>query len=190
MFRMSTPRLLDAIAGALANNLSASMQEIADSAGISRTTLHRAYANRQALTEAVAQHALTECDRVFDEAGIDDRPALEAFDLLSASVVPLAIAYCLLWAEPPISQTPELAQAVELQDDRFERYFARGQAEGCFRADLAPRWLVYSVGSQAMAAWFAIRAGFVGVREAPRLFRSTVLTGVAAKPTDAAGRRP
>lgn len=181
--------LLDAIAGALAHNLGASMQEIADSAGVSRTTLHRTFANRQALTEALAEHALAESNRVFDEAGIDDRPVAEAFEHLSASVIPLAVAYCLLWAEPPISQTPALAEAVEVQDDRFERFFARGQAEGYFRADLAPRWLVYSIGSQAMAAWFAVRAGFVGAREAPRLFRSTVLSGVVADTSDT-GSRP
>lgn len=176
-----SPRLLNAVSAALAANLGASTQEIAAAAGISRATLHRAFSSREKLVDTVAAHAVREGKRIFDEAGIDDRPAAEAFERLSASVVPLAIAYSLLWSEPAISQTVRLHAEAERLDDRFERYFERGQAEGVFRTDLAPRWLAYSAGAQAIAAWWSIGDGYVGAREGPKLFRRTLLAGIAGQ---------
>ncbi len=174
-----SPRLLDAVSAALAANLGASTQEIAAAAGISRATLHRAFASREKLVDTVAAHAVREAERIFDEAGIDEGPAAEAFERLSESVVPLAIAYSLLWSEPAISQTVRLHAEAERLDDRFERFFERGQDEGVFRADVAPRWLAYSAGAQAVAAWWSITDGHVGEREGPKLFRRTLLSGIA-----------
>lgn len=171
--------MLDAVAATLAGNLGASMQEVAAAAGVSRATLHRAFASRENLLDTVAAHAVSEAQRIFDEAGIDDRPAQEAFDRLSTMIVPLAIAFRLLWSEPAISQTVQLHAEADRLDDRFESFFARGQAEGAFRRDLAPRWLAYTVGSQALAAWWSIVDGYVGEREGPRLFRETLLAGIA-----------
>lgn len=171
-------QLLTAVATALAGNLGASMQEIADEAGIGRTTLHRRFPSRQTLTDAVARHALDEADRIMSACGMDDRPAPEVLDRLAAEVLPLALTYALLWAEPPITERTPLEAEVEQLDDRFERFAARGQVDGHLRPDVPARWIVYSLGSQALAVWWAVRAGFVGVREAERLFADTALDGL------------
>ncbi len=170
--------LLTAVATALAGNLGASMQELADEAGVGRTTLHRRFPTRQALTDAVAQHAVDEANRIVTACGIDDRPSPEVFDRLAVEVLPLALTYALLWAEPPITDRTPLEAEVHRLDDRFERFAVRAQADGHLRPDVPARWVAYSLGSQALALWWAVRAGFVGPREAERLFTATTLDGL------------
>lgn len=170
--------LLRGVAGVLAGNPGASMTEIAAAAGTSRATLHRRFPTRDDLTVAVAHHALAECDRIFDAAGMDDRPASEVLDALSREALSLAVAYELLWVVPPITDRTDMEAEAEVRDDRFERFAARAQAAGDLRADVPARWVVYSVGSQAVALRYAVIAGFVGAREAERLFRTTILGGL------------
>lgn len=181
-------QLYDAVARVLARAPGSSMQEIATAAGVSRTTLHRAFGDRETLVERVSAHGLAECERLFDEAGIDDAPVPEAFDRLLDSALVVAMAYALLFSEPYVYRVPRLVEEIKTQDERLERFFARGQDEGVFRPDLPSRWLAYSFGSQLEAAWWAIEDGHVGSREAPRLLRSTILGGIGARAvTDAPG---
>jgi TetR/AcrR family transcriptional repressor of mexCD-oprJ operon len=173
--------LLQAAANVLGKDFGASMQQIAAAAGIGRTTLHREFATREELVEAVAERALEQCQRQFDQARIDDAPVLEAFDALLGDVMLLAQGYNLLLSEPHIYRVPRLVDENERLNARLERFFARGQAEGVFRSDLSARWLVYSVGSQFVAIWWAVQDGYVGAKDAPRILRATVLEGVLAR---------
>ncbi|MDW5598743.1 TetR/AcrR family transcriptional regulator [Conexibacter stalactiti] len=174
-------QLFDAVARVLARQPGSSMQEIAGAAGISRTTLHRAFGDRETLVERLSRHVLAECERAFDAAGIDDRPVLEAFDRLLDDALALAKGFALLFAEPYVYRVPALVEEIQLQDDRLTRFFERGQTAGAFRPDLPPRWLTYSVGAQLEAIWWTIEDGHVGAREAGRLLRATILGGIAAR---------
>lgn len=174
----TTSSLLDAVALVLAREPGASMQEIAESAGISRTTLHRAFGNRDALVERVTEQVLADCAHLFDAAGIDRAPVLEAFERLIEQTLPLARAHALLFADE-VYRVPRLVEEIKAQDARFERFVVRGQESGVFRRELPPRWLVYSIGAQFAAMWWAIEDGFVGARDAARLIRATVLGGIA-----------
>lgn len=173
--------LYDAVAAALARSPGSSMQEIATAAGVSRTTLHRAFGDRATLVERVSEHVLADCSRLFDAAGIDSAPVMDSFERLIEAPLPLAKAYAMLLAEPAAYGVPKLVDAIEELDDRFERFFARGQADGLFRPELPPRWLVYSFGSQLVALWWAVDDGFVAARETTRLLRATVLGGIAVE---------
>lgn len=177
----SYDRLLPAVSTALADNLGASLQEIADAAGVGRTTLHRHFPTRQALMGAVAEHALTEYARVMDDCEFDEATAPEVLERLSKEVMALAVAYALLYAEPPITDNvAALHGAVTAHDDRFERFVARGQADGYFRTDVPSRWIVYSIGSQALAIWYAVRSGVIATRDTERLFLTSVADGLKA----------
>ncbi|MDQ2700054.1 MAG: TetR/AcrR family transcriptional regulator [Actinomycetota bacterium] len=181
---MDTDReqLFREVANTLTSNHGASTGEIAAAANVSRATLHRVFGNRDELQAAVYGWLLTRCDEVLDSAGIDDGPVLEAFDRLAEDSYPLAQSWWLLIASPSLEKIPAIAERIEAQDQRFERFFVRGQEEGVFRPDLPPRWLAYSMGSQAMSAWFLVDDGFAGARDVPRLVRAATLEGIQARP--------
>lgn len=155
------------------------MQEIAAAAGVSRTTLHRVFGDRDRLVEQVGDHVLDECERILDAAGIDDAPAAEALDGLLGETLPFARACALLLAEPYVYRVPRLVDEITAQDERLARFFARGQADGVFRTDLPARWLAFSITSQFEAVWWAVEEGHVGSRQAARLVRTTILDGIA-----------
>ncbi|WP_210495425.1 TetR family transcriptional regulator [Patulibacter sp. SYSU D01012] len=179
---MTPPDLvLEAIAAELSRRPAASMQELAAAAGIGRTTLHRRFATRFDLVRAVAAHALGEADRIFDAVGLDDAPPAAALDRLADEVMGLALAYALLFADATLEADAGLAAEVERQDARLERFVARAQRDGVLRADLPARWIVFSLGAQASALWWAVRDEHLGRRQAPALFRTTVLDGLAAR---------
>jgi AcrR family transcriptional regulator len=163
---------------ALSNDLSASMGDVAARIGISRTTLHRRFSSRAELTAAVVEFALAESRRIYDEAGIDDRPIAEALDALADNVLDLAVAYRLLWAEPPIAEVAGLKEEWEADDARLQRFAQRGQAEGVFRADVPAVLVGYSIGSHAFSLLFAVDQGYIGVRAVKQLFLAALLEGL------------
>ncbi len=174
--------LLQRVANALSANHGASTGEIAAAADVSRATLHRVFGNREELVSTVYGWLLDQCDRVFDESGIDSAPVLEAFDRLVEDSYPIAQSYWMLIAKPELESVPEFREGMEKQDTRLESFFARGQTEGIFRPDLPPRWLAYSLGGQIMSAWYLVDDGHAGAREVPRLVRTAVIEGVLARP--------
>lgn len=176
---MAEADLIARVADALARQPGGSMQEIAAAAGVGRTTLHRAFGSREALIEGVGRHVLAECARLFDAAGIDDAPADEVLDRLIAETVLLARVYALLFAEPAVYRATALQDDIAGQEQRFERFVVRCQAAGVLRLDVPPGWLANAIGAQLGGAWWAIQEGHVGVRDAPRLLRTTLFDGIA-----------
>ncbi|MDO8186354.1 TetR/AcrR family transcriptional regulator [Conexibacter sp. JD483] len=174
-------QLFDAVARVMARQPGSSMQEIATAAGISRTTLHRAFGDRETLVETLTAHVLADCERAFDAAGIDHDDPQQAFDRLLDDALTLAKAYSLLFSEPHIHRVPRLVDEIAEQETRLARFFERGQRAGQFRPELPPQWLAYSVGAQLEAIWWAIEDGHVGARDAARLLRATILGGIAVR---------
>src|SRR2546427_1653576 len=71
--------ILDATAHALSEHgRSTSMADVAAAAGVSRATLYRYYADREALLDALASHALADAAARLADAGLDRAPVEEA----------------------------------------------------------------------------------------------------------------
>jgi AcrR family transcriptional regulator len=79
--------ILDAANEVLATNPGATLQQIADAAGVARTTVHRRFASREALLDALAQDMLEQMEAVIDEARPDTAPPLVALHELSAGYI-------------------------------------------------------------------------------------------------------
>ncbi|MFI6390185.1 TetR/AcrR family transcriptional regulator [Nonomuraea sp. NPDC050547] len=178
---MERDLLLRKVATALANDLSVPLGDLAARAGVGRTTLHRAFPTREILQRDVARFAVAEVARIYDRIGLDDDPVEAVLEKMGDEVLDLAVAFTLLWAEPPITALADLHAEAETQDERFARFAARGQAEGSFRKDVPDGWIGYSIGAQALALFYAVRSGFVGGRAVKRLFVTTVMGGVGVR---------
>ncbi|MCB0870612.1 MAG: TetR/AcrR family transcriptional regulator [Solirubrobacterales bacterium] len=174
-------QLFHDVAKALVANPGASTSGIAETAGVSRATLHRVFGDREALVESVYGWLLDLCDEVFDAAGIDSGEIGPALERLIEDCYPLAQSYWLLTATPRLEREPEIGDRLRKQDERLENYFARGQEEGYFRTDLTPKWMSYSFGGQVMSAWYLVEDGYAGELEVPRLIREATFGGFTAK---------
>ncbi|MFI6929566.1 TetR/AcrR family transcriptional regulator [Streptomyces sp. NPDC050287] len=83
----SVRAILEAAERVLAEDAGASMEQIAEAAGLTRITVHRRFANRQSLLEALAVSAKQQLLDAIGEARPDSAPALVALYRVTANVL-------------------------------------------------------------------------------------------------------
>jgi AcrR family transcriptional regulator len=83
----SVRAILDAAERVLAEDAGASMEQIAEAAGLTRITVHRRFANRQALLEALSVSAMQQLLDAIEEARPNSAPALVAMYRVTANVL-------------------------------------------------------------------------------------------------------
>jgi AcrR family transcriptional regulator len=83
----SVRAILEAAERVLADDPGASMEQIADAARLTRITVHRRFASRQALVEALAVSAKQQLVDAIEEARPDAAPALVALHRVTANVL-------------------------------------------------------------------------------------------------------
>ncbi|MFI9386884.1 TetR/AcrR family transcriptional regulator [Kutzneria sp. NPDC052558] len=79
--------ILDAADRVLARDPAATLQQIADEAGVARTTVHRRFASREALLEALGQDMLEQMEAVIDDSRPETAPPLVALHEMSAGYI-------------------------------------------------------------------------------------------------------
>jgi AcrR family transcriptional regulator len=92
--------ILDAANEVLSVNPGATLQQIADAAGVARTTVHRRFASREALLEALALDMLDQVEAVLDDARTDTAPPLVALHELTAGYIRVKTRWRLSEAHP------------------------------------------------------------------------------------------
>ncbi|MFC9754381.1 TetR/AcrR family transcriptional regulator [Streptomyces sp. NPDC056921] len=110
----SVRAILEAAERVLAEDPGASMEQIAAAAGVARTTIHRRFANRQALIEALATSAARRLAQAVDDGRPDTAPPLVAMHRITANVLQVkgAWAFALGLAEDPDSEAAALQQDI------------------------------------------------------------------------------
>lgn len=83
----SVRSILEAAERVLANDPTASVEQIAEAAGLTRTTVHRRFASRQAIIDALAVSAKTELAEAIREAHAERSPALVALHRVTEQVL-------------------------------------------------------------------------------------------------------
>jgi AcrR family transcriptional regulator len=83
----SVRAILEAAERVLAEDASASMEQIAEAAGLTRITVHRRFANRQALLEALSVSAMRQLLDTIEDARPNSAPALVAMYRVTANVL-------------------------------------------------------------------------------------------------------
>ncbi|WP_239158025.1 TetR/AcrR family transcriptional regulator [Streptomyces sp. SID13726] len=147
-------QVLRSAAALLTRRSTATMDEVAKAAGISRATLHRHFAGRDALVRALEALGIEECEAALAAARLDDGPAGDAVRRLVREIEPAAGLLAFLYTENQLFEGEELNDGWSRIDARISALFRRGQDSGEFRIDLTPAWLTEALfGLLASAAW-------------------------------------
>ncbi|MFE1833435.1 TetR/AcrR family transcriptional regulator [Streptomyces sviceus] len=148
----SVRAILEAAEQVLARDAGASMEQIAEAAGLTRITVHRRFANRQALLEALAVSAKQQLLDAIDEARPDTAPALVALYRVTANVLRVKSA----WRFTLSHSTPHTATAAALWaeiDTHTVELLNRAQHEGLLAPDTDLDWtrqVYYALLSEAL----------------------------------------
>lgn len=146
--------VLRSAAALLTRRSTATMDEVAKSAGISRATLHRHFAGRDALVRALESLGIEECEKALGAARLDGGPASDAVRRLVREVEPAAGLLAFLYTENQLFEGEEQNEGWARIDARISALFRRGQQSGEFRIDLTPVWLTEALfGLLASAVW-------------------------------------
>lgn len=171
-------QVLRSAATLLTRRSTATMDEVARAAGISRATLHRQFAGREALVRALEALGIAECEAALDAARPDEGPATDAVRRVIAEIEPHAPLLAFLYSENQLFEGEEQNEGWARIDERVAALFVRGQADGEFRIDLTPAWLTEALyGLLASAAW-AVAEGRVAPKDFTHMIVELLLGGV------------
>ncbi|GAB2568019.1 TetR/AcrR family transcriptional regulator [Nocardia heshunensis] len=131
--------ILEAAARVLAEDPHATIQRIADEAGVVRLTVYRRYPNRDALRRAIFETAATETRLALDPAAEDPVRALRELIIEMAAVAtryPLLLVGTDLQPLPSSARRPTPPPATRSLQRTILDLVERSQREGRLRADL------------------------------------------------------
>ncbi|MFJ6987118.1 MULTISPECIES: TetR/AcrR family transcriptional regulator [unclassified Streptomyces] len=169
--------VLRSAAALLTRKSTATMDEVARAAGISRATLHRHFAGRDALVRALEALGIEECEAALARARPDDGPASEAVRRMIREIEPAAALLAFLYTENQLFEGEEQNPGWTRIDEHIATLFRRGQETGEFRIDLTPAWLTEALyGLLASGAW-AVTEGRVARNDFTHMITELLLGG-------------
>lgn len=169
--------VLRTAAALLARKSTATMDEVAKAAGISRATLHRQFAGRDSLVRALEALCIAECEAALDAARLDEGSVQGALRRFVQEIEPSAGLLAFLYTENQLFEGEGQNEGWVKVDARIAALFRRGQENGELRIDLTPAWLTEALyGLLASAAW-AVQEGRVAAREFAYMIVELLLGG-------------
>lgn len=144
-------RILRAAARVLAEDPRATIQRIADEAGVVRLTVYRRYANREALRRAIFEAGAAEADQAIADALETGSGPAECLRLVITGMAAIAQRYPLLLTGtdlqplPGEARRPAAPPATRAMQRALLDVIRRGQDEGVLRADLPAELLPQAI---------------------------------------------
>lgn len=176
-------KLASALALAIAQRPRANLQQIAQSAGISKATLYRIAPTREAVIDMLMERATAHLQDALTKADLGSPPFPDALARLTANVIQ-GRSFYRFW---------NAAQWVQIVDDKeglsdtsalpsfygeaLQDFFLRGQRAGVFRIDLPARWLVNAYDFLLYAAVESVERGEIGSVGMAEMVNMTFLWG-------------
>jgi AcrR family transcriptional regulator len=178
---MNREQMLRAAAVVLTRQPDATQTELADALGISRATLHRRFADRSRLIDALSELARSQVSESLREARLEEGTATEAVRRLVASTLPHAELLGYLSAQTRIIYSRDEIEAWAQVHSLIRDVFSRGQKAGEIRTDMTPAWLTeVCTGLIAVAGW-SIQDERIARRDAPFLVTQTIIDATTVR---------
>ena len=140
----SVRAILEAAERVLAEDAGASMEQIAEAAGLTRITVHRRFANRQALLEALSVSAMQQLLEAIEEARPDSAPALVALYRVTANVLRVKSAWRFTLSHNTSHSEAAAALWADIDAHTVE-LLARAQREGLLAPATDLDWIAAGV---------------------------------------------
>ncbi|MGG7510257.1 TetR/AcrR family transcriptional regulator [Plantibacter sp. YIM 135249] len=138
--------ILEAAARSLAHDWAATMPEIAEAAGVGRTTLHRYFPDRETLIHATTSDSLEIVQASIDDAGLEDGPPIDAMRRAVAAMVAVGDRLLYLFGDPRVlASYSETGVWMPTEEDPLLRLIERGQADGAFDTEVSACWIQHSL---------------------------------------------
>jgi AcrR family transcriptional regulator len=171
-------RILAAAGPLLVRAPRSSLADVAAAAGVGRTTVHRCFATRDALLDALAVTAVDRIEEAVHTSALEEGTAVEALQRLVAGLLGIADTFAFAstaqaWA------LPELEATWGDLDRRLCTLVDRGKASGEFRADLPTTFVVDALAGLLDAAGTSVADGRTARRNAPHDVLALLLHGLA-----------
>jgi AcrR family transcriptional regulator len=132
--------ILAAAASVLAMNRSATLPEIANAAGVGRTTLHRYFADRERLISEATLDAIRVLDDAVAQAAPDQGPAVDAMHRLINAFVSTGDRILFLFGDA-FGRRNMHAAPNGANREPVIALIKRGQDEGAFDPELSVTWI-------------------------------------------------
>ena len=173
-FDRTSAAILDAAARVFSEDgAGANLASVAATAGVSRATLYRYYANRDALLEALAADALGDAASRLADAGLERATVEDAIGRILRAFVAVGDRYAVLVGDLP---RVEKADKSQLQTP-VRAVLERGIDTGVLRGDLAVEVLNELLAGAALSAIKLTQHQHLGLEEASAAAASLFLDG-------------
>ncbi|MDP2712049.1 MAG: TetR/AcrR family transcriptional regulator [Solirubrobacteraceae bacterium] len=164
----------------LAGDGGASLSEVAAAAQVSRTTVHRYFAERSDLIAAVADEAIAQVTAATRRACLDRGPAPKALARLCREYFELGSVLTILFNGVVDITEQDWARCETDSDRELAATVARGREEGSIAPDLTDAWIVQLVWTLLYTAWTYVREQDVPRQEGLELCLRSLRKAVAA----------
>ncbi|GAA1719978.1 TetR/AcrR family transcriptional regulator [Streptomyces yatensis] len=146
--------ILDAAVARLSADHAASLADVAEAAGVGRTTVHRYFPERSDLLAAIGTDVRERIETATDRARLDDGTAPEALDRLCLEYFELGDRLMLLDDVPQFWAWSGLEDEKDAPSDRAVLALVRrGQEDGTLDPDVDATWLQNVLWALLYAAW-------------------------------------
>ncbi|GAA1596084.1 TetR/AcrR family transcriptional regulator [Kribbella hippodromi] len=170
-------------AGLLMRKSGATLDEVARAAGISRATLNRHFAGRDALVRALEDLGIAECEDALAKAQLEEGSAADAVRRMIRELEPSAGLLAFLYSENQLFEGDEQNEGWARLDANLVALFRRGQEAGEFRLELSPIWLAEAVYGLVVSAAWSISEGRLARNDFTTMIAELLLGGAVRRDT-------
>jgi TetR/AcrR family transcriptional regulator, mexCD-oprJ operon repressor len=171
-------RIIQTALKSLAKNPMATMDQIAELAGIGRATLYRHFSSREKLIQDLMVEAVKQFSQIVLPVLNDIKPAQQKLEQVITQLIPLGASFHFLMYEPWHTENPEIEHAYQDQLKSWRRLIKQLKDEQVIKYAVSETWIAMCLDALIFTAWDAIHSGDIAPNDAPNLVLQMFLKGI------------